>query len=274
MNARLEAALSYAGRGWHVLPLANKGKWPLTRHGKDDATTDSQLIRGWWREWSTANIGLACRASGFVALDVDPRNGGDDSLWTFEQFYGDLPETLRVLSGGGGIHLLFAHPEVPVVGELAPGLEVKDRGYIVAPPSVHPNGRRYEWDCEEGEDQPLATLPAAWLERVREKAPVQPRRNSGSSDDELKRIPTATYLDKLAGRTVNARGFAQCPFHKGGVERTPSLKAYGDGTWACFGCPKPSGRRALGGDIFTFAGLLTGLAEFPELKAWIEERLA
>jgi hypothetical protein len=43
-----------------------------------DASTDEMKIRRWWEIWEAANIGVATgEESGFFALDVDPRKGGD-----------------------------------------------------------------------------------------------------------------------------------------------------------------------------------------------------
>ena len=43
---------------------------------------------------------------------------------------------------------------------------------------------------------------------------------------------------------INSRGFAKCPFHKNGNERTPSLKVYKD-SWYCFSCNE-------NGDVLNF----------------------
>lgn len=63
--------------------------------------------------------------------------------------HGSFPATLEALTGGGGFHFLFSHPGVKfknsssVLGE---GLDIKtDGGYIVAAPSLHASGKRYEW---------------------------------------------------------------------------------------------------------------------------------
>lgn len=254
------AAREYAECGFAILPLAPRAKRPLTAHGVKDATCDLATVRAWWRRWSDANIGIACRASGLVVLDVDPRHGGDDALFELERELGALPDTLRALTGGGGLHVLFKHPGVELRGEIASGVEIKDAGYIVASPSVHPSGRAYVWEIAPGEG-PLAPLSEPWLARARVPAPAvsPPFRlgGRGHASDALKEIPAAEYVPLLSGRPIERGGFVRCPFHKGGDERTPSLKVY-ETTWACFGCEAPPGKRALGGDIYVFAALLWG----------------
>src|SRR5580700_5902678 len=95
-RSKLQYALNCARRGWPVIPLnwaehgscscpamkcTSPGKHPLTVRGIKDATTDTEWIRTWWKEFPEANIGIATgAASGIVALDVDPRHGGEESL--------------------------------------------------------------------------------------------------------------------------------------------------------------------------------------------------
>lgn len=176
-----DVALEYARRGWAVFPLhhpdangvcscskgvncdpKNIGKHPRTKNGHTDATTDERQVRSWWRKWPRANVGLAMgKASGLVALDVDPRAGGDASLTELFDEHGAF-ETLEAVTGGGGFHFLFAHPGVNFKNsssKIAEGLDVKtDGGYIVAAPSLHASGKRYQW---RGEAQP-SPMPE-WL---------------------------------------------------------------------------------------------------------------
>lgn len=124
------------------------------------------MIRGWLKSSPAANVGLVTgEASGVVILDVDPEHGGDDALHELEQAYHDLPRTVEAITGTGGRHLLFRHPEVHVAssaGKVAPGLDVRAAGGLaVMPPSRHANGRRYEWDVHPDE-MPLADIPP-WL---------------------------------------------------------------------------------------------------------------
>jgi len=83
-----------------------------------------------------------------------------------------IPETVEAITGGGGRHILFHHPGGRVrCSKPGPGVDVKaDGGYIVAPPSLHPSGRRYEFSSRPG-DVPVAECPAWLLERLREDRP-------------------------------------------------------------------------------------------------------
>jgi replicative DNA helicase len=198
----LEAALAYAARGWQVLPLhtaaptphgcscagrkpCKAGKHPRTLNGLRDASADPQIIRRWWEaQWPTANLGIVTGApSGLVVVDLDSEKGGEESLESLQRRYGRLPETVEALTGGGGRHLLFRHPGQPVHNKQSwrdlPGLDIRgDGGYIVAPPSLHASGRRYEWEASSHpEDVALAELPD-WLCEVLTRGAVSPAREA------------------------------------------------------------------------------------------------
>ena len=151
----LAAALDYAVRGWCVIPLhdvtagrcscldgdacTTPGKHPRITKWTERASSDVELVAGWWARWPTANVGiLTGKRSGLVVLDVDPRHGGDDSLAALEAEHGRLPETPLVVTGGGGLHYYFGHPGGDVRSyTLAAGLELKADGtFVVAPPSL------------------------------------------------------------------------------------------------------------------------------------------
>jgi hypothetical protein len=265
------AALGYADRGWHVLPCRGKlphGRLvPKGRNGEPGglslATDDLATVLDWWTRDPRANIGIVAKPSGLLILDVDPRHGGDDSLHDLERELGRLPETVRAETGGGGEHLILKHPGGDFRAKVAEGVDIRDQAYIIAPPSLHPETRRrYEWDLAPEDIEP-ADIPEAWLERMR---PVMATRRDRAlnvrtdHDDPLRCIPAGIYVPRLTGRKVTNDGFAQCPFHKGGRERTPSLKVEGT-LWSCFGACEPiAGKQYLGGNIYDLAGLL---ADFP-----------
>ena len=167
MSELLDAALAFRARGWHVFPT--RGKVPVTARGHLDATTDPEQIAAWWRRCPWAGIGLACRPSGLVVVDIDPRNGGDDSLHDLERQHGTLPETPTSGTGGGGAHYFFrARADVTLTDRpIAAGVDIKANGYVVGPPSLHPSGRRYAWRIGSApDDLALAPLPGWIVERL------------------------------------------------------------------------------------------------------------
>src|SRR5437660_12610684 len=85
----LDAALSLAARR-PVLPLEPAGKVPLGGYGLQHATRDTDVVRGWWREWPQANVGVRC--DGLAVVDVDGTTG-ERSLTELERRFGPLPPT-------------------------------------------------------------------------------------------------------------------------------------------------------------------------------------
>jgi hypothetical protein len=184
-NTLLGAALQYAGRGWRVIPLHSPtsqgcscgkhgckcvGKHPRTPHGSKDASTEAVKIRTWWQRWPEANIAIATGPeSGLWVLDVDGEEG-KSSLKLLEA-QERLPRTFRAFTGRRGLdgdragfHLYFTWPSGASLrnsaGLLGKGLDIRGNGgYVVAPPSLHASGLRYEW---EGDESAVA-VPPTWL---------------------------------------------------------------------------------------------------------------
>jgi hypothetical protein len=253
------AALEAADRGWHVIPIRPKTKQPLARlvpHGKDDATADLVQVFRWWLKAPAANVGVVANPSGLVVIDVDERNGGFETLAALEGEWGRLPATVSAVSGGGGAHYYFNHPGGALRGTLGEGIDVKDHGYVLAPPSVHDNGRRYEWD-EHPDERAVASLDGPWLGLLKYGASKPMVARSPGQLDPLRLVPAAEYVARLTGRELQRGNVFTCPFHAGGQEWDPSLKVESD-LWACHGCPPILGKRALGGTIYDLAGLLAG----------------
>ena len=158
----LDAAVFYARRLHQpVFPLKPREKIPLTPHGHKDATRDEKLIREYWSQYPNANIGIPTGLD-FWVLDIDPRNGGEESLATLVQRHGPLADTRRQTTGGGGSQFLYQMPEQQKIGchtGVWPGIDVKaEGGYIVVPPSIHPSGKPYAWDTASNHtilDEPI-----------------------------------------------------------------------------------------------------------------------
>lgn len=280
MRELRNAALELADRGWSVIPIKPRSKAPLVRlvpHGKDDASSDLLTVYRWWLMAPAANVAIVAHASGLVVLDVDERNDGFETLAELESEWGVLPTTVSAVSGGGGMHYYFRHPGGVLRGSLGAGIDVKDHGYTLAPPSVHDSGRRYAWD-EHPDETEVASLEGPWLSLLEYGASKEKvARSPGQGKvHPLLLIPAAEYVARLTGRELQRGNVFTCPWHAGGDEWDPSLKVEGE-LWACHGCPPILGKRALGGNIFDFAGLFAGYAvplrggDYLDIKARLEK---
>jgi hypothetical protein len=190
----LQCALEYAAVVIAVFPLwgvsgglcdcpagrecRSAGKHPLARFAKNgvkDATTDPAQIKKWFKAHPSANLAIAMGgALRLIALDSDPRNGGDASVCDLVEAHGDAwLETHTVRTGGNGNHFLYRLPEGVEVhkGKIAPGIDVKAAGgYLVAPPSVHASGRTYEVE----KNIEIAVAPDWLIEELTRTPDVQP----------------------------------------------------------------------------------------------------
>lgn len=152
------AARDYIERGWAVIPLAPEGKEPVTRRGLNDWTDNPEQADVWWGQGEYEgrgdpyrNVGIVCgeRSRGLLVIDLDDHGevSGLDTLRDWEVAHGKLPETVTAVTGSGGLHLLYyVDREVRPSANGALGVDIRcDGSYIVAPPSIHPNGEPYEW---------------------------------------------------------------------------------------------------------------------------------
>lgn len=136
----------------------------LVPHGCLDATTNEETIRKWWSKHPTANIGISCGKTLFV-VDIDPKHGGSESFKVLVEKNGQLPACASVNTGGGGKHYYLKVNGTPIKGRigLRPGIDIKSTGgYVVAPPSKHVSGKRYEFVPGKA---PIAD-PPDWLVKL------------------------------------------------------------------------------------------------------------
>lgn len=154
----LDAALSYARLGLAVFPLVEGAKNPATAKGFKNASTDEKTVRTWWMRNPNYNIGIAC-GNGTMVIDLDVDEAKDEdgtaTLRKWEDDNGKLPETATAVTGRGGLHMLYRiDGEARCSANPKLGVDVRgDGGYIVAPPSIHPNGTQYAWERDPREHE-------------------------------------------------------------------------------------------------------------------------
>ena len=162
MNELKESAIKYAKMGLSVFPLIPKDKKPATEHGFKDATTDLRIIEKWWNKNPNYNIGIATgeMSGGLVAIDMDvDKDQGKDGYHSFTKWCADnylvLPDSWLSITGRGGYHLFYQTDlDVPSKGGWLEDVDIRaNGGYVVAPPSIHPNGTKYQWEDDPDDCQ-------------------------------------------------------------------------------------------------------------------------
>jgi hypothetical protein len=185
----LDAALRYAAEGWSVFPLAARSKLPLIAakdggRGLYDATTDPAMIRAWFTQYPTANLGLRTGLI-FDVVDLDGLRATEaleKARQGRDKLRGPMVQTPH------GWHVLVQPTGLGNRAGVLPGLDFRGQGgYTVAPPSIVEapdlslDRRQYKWF---NSSEPLRALPT-WLldllQRTRElpvrvaDLPVGPR---------------------------------------------------------------------------------------------------
>jgi hypothetical protein len=196
----LRAGCAYISRGWHTFvlsptktPVANcepckaehispaqmEACGCLCCHGFYAATLDPGELAEMLRQHPRGLLAVRTGApSGIAVTDVDQHGIG---AMRELQAQGLLPRTVAAATGGGGYHLVYAHPGFKIrsgAGKYADGIDSKaDGGYIVVAPSAHPGTRRpYHWLTPFTGG--LTPLPQHWAERLREPSALPPRDSS------------------------------------------------------------------------------------------------
>lgn len=130
------AALRLAREGVAVFPVG-PDKAPRVPGGFHSASTEERMILEWESKglWALDAM-IGCQpAADQVVIDVDPRNGGENTLALFPA----LPRTRTTKTRSDGRHYwLTIEPGTEMRGKLGPGIDVKrhGKGYVVIPPSA------------------------------------------------------------------------------------------------------------------------------------------
>jgi replicative DNA helicase len=163
-----DAAIAYARAGVSIFPTQPRSKTPLKgSRGHLDATTDLAKVTEWWTAHPEANIACSPGRSGFLVIDIDgPARKEDDGTlkmvadgrktWRrLRAEHNDSRPYFRTLSPGKGKgqHAWHRYPDGKRIGAPkltnAPGLQAYGvLGYVMLPPSVHPEGPSYAFDTE------------------------------------------------------------------------------------------------------------------------------
>ena len=204
----LAHALNALKRGFHIFPVAPGQKIPHRMAGNwgQTATNDvNQVVRFWTQIDPTANIGVACKPSSLLVIDLDtakkewalkgteweyvhsvygPMVSGED-LWDEMAFkMGDRldGDTYTVRTGSCGLHLYYRWPSHwPRISQASPVKGVVDvrgnggqyGGYVLGEGSRTEAGT-YGYDL--GRDSGFLLLPPKWIRQLVAEKPAPPKR--------------------------------------------------------------------------------------------------
>ncbi|HJC29573.1 MAG TPA: bifunctional DNA primase/polymerase [Candidatus Dietzia intestinigallinarum] len=200
--------------GLHVVPVAPRTKRPMFAGWVQCATRDRAQIRRWATEYPNANIGAVLLGEHLV-VDVDDETAF--AGWMDDQGY-LLPRTMEV-STGRGRHLYYRLPGVLSGGNntRVPGADLKIRGLVVAPGSLHPSGVHYRLTS------PRAMCEApGWLIELVTATPTPTGRHPGAGDpkawpvDRQMRVASTVWAASKGNRNASAF-WAFCRAYESGL---------------------------------------------------------
>jgi len=199
-----EEAIRLAELGIRVIPIKPGQKYPPMQAWQDKASNDIHVVNDWFTsQYSGYGIGIATgqtKHGRIFVLDVDDREEykGSDTLHDLQEKYGQLPETVTAITGTGGQHLYFYCDEDirnDAGSRLGVGLDIRGTGgQVLAAPTIHPNGRAYQWEHGASPHERKPAKAPDWLVKLLTKQPemVKPQ---GQPDSFLTdpNTPSARY---------------------------------------------------------------------------------
>lgn len=188
-------APALAAQGFRVVPLLPRTKRPRFSQWLNLATSDPETVDRWARQHGHCGTGLVPREQ--LVVDADDPDRLREYLAERDV---TLPATWTVATARGR-HYWFTLPgELDAPNTTIPGADVKVRGLLVGPGSIHPSGVRYELV----DDRPLAPAPDWLIELVAENAA---RRQAARSTGAVQGETTTRRSDprRVVGRVHAAR---------------------------------------------------------------------
>lgn len=154
------------------------GKHPRITNFVNQATSDVEIIRGWWKQWPKANVGIYIDARdgnriAVVDVDIKPKDGKNGAavikaIAAEQGIEDELPPTLTCITPSGGRHYYYQYTEEQRVPggsnfrqDLGLGLDIFISHMLVVPASSV-GYAKYKWDVNQPKE--IAAYPK-WLER-------------------------------------------------------------------------------------------------------------
>ena len=154
-------------RNWTVIPLTQKTKIPVNKGWQKARNSKVEIQRNRifdiWFKKDNLNLGILCgKRNDIIVIDIDDDTFIDEVMQGVEKF-----ETLTSWRHHDQKrHLFFKYDESfskNKPNSTTHKIEVLSTGrYVVAPPSIHPDGATYEWKIEA----PIIEMPTKFRENL------------------------------------------------------------------------------------------------------------
>lgn len=131
----------YRANGWSVIPLKASDKLPVNKWAEYQTRhATNEEIKEWFDNDKSYNVGIVTGAiSNLGVVDAD----GERGLGTLRVL--GLVSPFTVLTGAGK-QLYYRYGDNRNTCKTLDGIDTRgEGGYVVAPPSIHPNGMPYRW---------------------------------------------------------------------------------------------------------------------------------
>jgi uncharacterized protein DUF3987/bifunctional DNA primase/polymerase-like protein/primase-like protein len=183
-SATLEAAKTYIEHGWSVIPIRPRNKSPLIPWKEYQARMASPDELAEWFDDTENNIGVvAGELSNLTIVDCDT----EEAIRFFEEesLKRGEPTATYIIKTPKGRHYYFQY--VPGSNNFQakrewPGIDLRSEGgYVVAPPSIHPSGKRYT----VLHDVPLGIAPSWLFQPASQSHAKATNTNSADPNDNL-----------------------------------------------------------------------------------------
>lgn len=148
MQDLLKLVNEYSEHGWSILPVKPDEKRPYLQNWLQYMNEKASLsvLNNWFTHLAGAGVGMVTgKISGIIVLDVE-----NTCPMPIEEILKLYPTNMISQTGSGGYHLFYQYPlnkgRVSNRVRLFDGIDLRaDGGFIVLPPTIHPNGKKYEW---------------------------------------------------------------------------------------------------------------------------------
>lgn len=145
----------YINNNIKIIPILPNQKIPMIDNWNNECSSDYFQILYWYEQNKDINIAIPCYENNLFVIDLDRHDKEKDGVTNFQRLLDDLGidacdiKTLMQETPSGGYHYIFkSDDDLAKIKGLAnafpdyPGIDLRNRNYIVACPSVI-NGKEY-----------------------------------------------------------------------------------------------------------------------------------